>query len=288
MKSVAILGPGLLGGSIALALRSQPGVEVRLWARRAAALQEARALEIADVVTGNAAEAVEGADTVVLCVPVGAMKEVLLQALPSLAPDALVTDVGSVKKPVCDVLTPLLANRALFIGSHPMAGSEKAGLSAARPDLFLNAVCILTPEPGRTLPAACERAEAFWIRVGCRVRSLSPETHDEVCALISHLPHLTAAALVHTVENALPEAFGFCGSGFRDSTRIASGLPAMWTEILSSNRMAVAAGLRKLVATLEPLAAHLEQGGAPAEKAIQDFLVSAKERRDLLSPSSVF
>ena len=148
---------------------------------------------------GSVEEAVEGADTVVLCVPVGAMEEVLRQALPKLSPSALVTDVGSVKKSVCDALAPLVADRALFVGSHPMAGSEKAGLSAARADLFVNAVCILTPEPGHTKPAAIERAEAFWTRLGCRVRSLSPQTHDEVCALISHLPHLTAAALVHNV-----------------------------------------------------------------------------------------
>ena len=288
MKSVAILGPGLLGGSIALALREDPEIHVRLWARRAEALEEARALAVADLVTGGVEEAVDGADTVVLCVPVGAMEGVLRQALPRLSPSALVTDVGSVKKSVCDALAPLVADRALFVGSHPMAGSEKAGLSAARADLFVNAVCILTPEPGHTKPAAIERAEAFWTRLGCRVRSLSPQTHDEVCALISHLPHLTAAALVHNVAAARPEAFGFCGPGFRDSTRIAAGLPAMWTEILSSNRSAVAGSLRTLIAILEPLAAQLEGGGPEAEAAIHSFLASAKERRDGLSPGITF
>jgi prephenate dehydrogenase len=288
MKSVAILGPGLLGGSIALALKSDPAVRVSLWARRAAAVQEARALKIADLVTDNAAQAVEGADTVILCVPVGAMADVLSQALPCLSPEALVTDVGSVKKPVCDALNPLLAGRAFFVGSHPMAGSEKAGISAARPDLFVNSVCILTPEPGLTTTGACSRAEELWTRLGCRVRSLPPETHDEVCALISHLPHIVAAALVQTVATTLPEAFGFCGPGFRDSTRIASGLPTMWTEILSSNRVAVAASLRRLVAVLEPIAAQLEQGGSCAEGTVHDFLLSAKERRDALYPSSVF
>jgi prephenate dehydrogenase len=282
MKSVAILGPGLLGGSIALALQTDPGLKVTLWARRPAAIEEARALKIADFVTGDAAEAVDGADTVVLCVPVGAMEEVLARALPRLSPEALVTDVGSVKKPVCDSLSPLVADRALFIGSHPMAGSEKAGLAAARADLFLNAVCILTPEEGRTPPMAIQRAEAFWVRLGCRVRLLAPQMHDEVCALISHLPHLSAAALVQTVQAACPEAFGFCGPGFRDSTRVASGLPSMWTEILSSNRNAVAASVRGLIAVLEPLAAGLEEGGKNAEALIHDFLASAKERRDAL------
>ena len=288
MKSVAILGPGLLGGSIALALREDPQVSVRLWARRTEALEEARALGVADLVTGSVEDAVVGADTVVLCVPVGAMEGVLRQALPKLSPHALVTDVGSVKRSVCEALAPLLADRALFVGSHPMAGSEKAGISAARADLFVNAVCILTPEPGRTDPVAIERAEAFWTRLGCRVRSLAPQKHDEVCALISHLPHLTAAALVHTVAVACPEALGFCGPGFRDSTRIASGLPAMWTEILSSNRGAVAVSLRNLIAILEPLAAHLEGGGPDAESVIHEFLASAKERRDGLPSGTTF
>jgi prephenate dehydrogenase len=280
MKSVAILGPGLLGGSIALALRNDPEVSVRLWARRPAAVEEARASKIADFVTGDASEAVEGADTVVLCVPVGAMEEVLLQALPQISPDALVTDVGSVKKTVCDSLAPLVADRALFVGSHPMAGSEKAGLSAARPDLFVNSVCIITPEEERTRTKAIECAQTFWTKLGCRVRFLSPQAHDEVCALISHLPHLTAAALVEVVQASRPEAFGFSGPGFRDSTRVASGAPAMWTEILTSNRVAVAASIRGLVSILEPLASSLEKEGKSTESVIRDFLISAKERRD--------
>jgi prephenate dehydrogenase len=287
MKSVAILGPGLLGGSIALALRDDAETNVRLWARRSEALEEARALGVADLVTGSVEEAVEGVDIVVLCVPVGAMEDLVRRALPKLSSSTLVTDVGSVKRPVCDRLAPLLSERALFVGSHPMAGSEKAGISAARGDLFLNAVCILTPEPGRTRPAAYELAEAFWTRLGCRVRSLLPHTHDEVCALISHLPHLTAAALVQNVTAACPEAFGFCGPGFRDSTRIASGLPSMWTEILSSNRVAVAGSLRRLIALLEPLAAQLERGGTEAEAVIHGFLASAKVRRDGLSQSTI-
>jgi prephenate dehydrogenase len=261
---------------------------VRLWARRPAAVKEAGALGIADLATADAEEAVTGADTIVLCVPIGAMEEVMVAALPGISPSALVTDVGSVKRPVCDILAPLLADRALFVGSHPMAGSEKAGISAARPDLFVNAVCIVTPESGRTPPVAIEKARDFWSRLGCRVRSLPPQVHDEVCSLVSHLPHLMAAALVQNVEAILPDAFGFCGTGFRDTTRIASGLPEMWTEILGSNRAAVAANLRSLIGILEPLAAHLESGGADAEAAILDFLTSAKKLRDGISPGANF
>jgi prephenate dehydrogenase len=282
MKNIAILGPGLLGGSIALALRENTGVEVRLWARRAEAVQEAREMDIADVVTSCVVEAVTGADTVLLCVPVGVMPGLVRQILPALSPTALVTDVGSVKGVVCRQLGPLLRGRAHFIGSHPMAGSEKAGITAARADLFRSAVCILTPEDKNTSNVALERATAFWEYLGCHIRTLSPEAHDQICALISHLPHLSAAALVNTVREALPGAFGFCGTGFRDSTRIAAGLPSMWTEILLSNKAAVADSLRSFISTLENLADQLERGDARAESEIHHFLETAKTSRENL------
>lgn len=263
-----------------MALQRRSEIEVRLWARRAEAVEEARAMQVASLVTADVCEAVRGADTVLLCVPVGAMADLVRAVLPELAPDTLVTDVGSVKGLVCSELALLLEGRALFVGSHPMAGSERAGISAARHDLFANAVCILTPEEGRTPAEAVSRAEAFWLALGCRVRQLAPEVHDRVCALISHLPHLAAAALVNVVDAACPEAFGFCGTGFRDTTRVAGGLPGMWTEILSSNRAEVSASLRSLIALLEEAAALLERGGPEAEAAINRFLASAKARRD--------
>jgi prephenate dehydrogenase len=283
MKQIAILGPGLLGGSIAKAFRQDANVRVHLWARREEAVREAQSLEVADHVTSSLGEAVQGADTVLLCVPVGAMPAIVRQILPVLSPDALVTDVGSVKEVVCRELGPMLQGRAHFIGSHPMAGSEKAGISAARADLFQAAVCILTPEEGRTPPEVLRRATVFWERLGCRVRTLAPGAHDQICAIISHLPHLSAAALVNVVESVCPEAFGFCGSGFRDSTRIAAGLPSMWTEILLSNRTAVAESLRQFIAILEHTAAQLEKGDAPAEAALHGFLAAAKTRRENLT-----
>ena len=282
MKHIAILGPGLLGGSIAKALRQKGGVTVSLWARRADAVVEASALDVADRVTSSLTEAVAGADTVILCVPVGAMPGLVSQILPALSPDALVTDVGSVKEPVCRELEPMLRGRAQFIGSHPMAGSEKAGIAAAKADLFQSAVCILTPQEGLTSPIAIERATVFWESMGCRVRHLAPSVHDQVCALISHLPHLSAAALVNTVESACPEAFGFCGTGFRDSTRIAAGLPAMWTEILLSNKAALVEGLRRFISILENTADQLERADSTAEEVIHHFLAQAKIRRESL------
>jgi len=282
MNRIAILGPGLLGGSVALALREAPDVEVRLWARRAEAVEQARALDIAALVDNDLSKVVSGADTVLLCVPVGAMEGLVKEMLPHLASDALVTDVGSVKVPVCQSLAPLLKNRALFVGSHPMAGSEKAGLAAARADLFQNATCILTPEEGVTDPLAVELAGIFWERLGCRLRTLTPPVHDEVCALISHLPHLTAAALVNTVTSTLPEAFEFCGPGFRDTTRVAAGLPAMWSEILCSNRRAISKNLQALIHILQTVANQLETDTPDSGTQLENFLAEAKQKRDLL------
>lgn len=257
-------------------------MEVRLWARRPEAVAEAASLGIAQLATQSIDAAVSGADIVVLCVPVGVMPDLVRQMLPFLSPDALVTDVGSVKGPVCAALSPLLRGRAHFVGSHPMAGSEKAGLAAARENLFQGSVCILTPEDGDTSEDSIRRASDFWMRLGCEVRSLPADLHDQICALISHMPHLTAAALVQTVESTCPDAFSFCGSGFRDSTRIAAGLPVMWSEILLSNRGAVASALRGLISVLEQAAAQLERGGPAAEAPLLELLESAKARRDRL------
>lgn len=283
MKRLAILGPGLLGGSIGLGVKQKlPAVEVRMWGRRREALEEALRLRMADFASPEVCDVVDGADAVVLCVPIGAMEGLIRMALPALNPEALVTDVGSVKGCVVDALSPLLDGKAHFVGSHPMAGSEKAGLSAARVDLFERAVCIVTPEPVRTTEGAVSLATAFWETLGCRVRSLSPKVHDEVCSRISHVPHVAAAALVNAVSEGLPEAFDFSGPGFRDTTRVAGGLPEMWSEILFSNREAVAGGLRGLIAQLETVVQLLDCAEADTSGPLQTFLASAKQRRDAL------
>ena len=152
MKRVAVLGPGLLGGSICLALSQMRETQVAIWARRADAVEEALKGGFASVASTEFAPVVEGAEVVILAMPVGSMGGVAKAVRPFLDSDTVVTDVGSVKAGVVSELGPIFDGNCLFVGSHPMAGSEKAGLSAARGDLFLNAVCILTPEPGRTKP----------------------------------------------------------------------------------------------------------------------------------------
>jgi len=272
---IAIIGPGLLGGSIALALRERfHEVRISLWARRAEAVAESEARNIAHQASTNLAEVVCGADLVIFCTPIGVMPALAAQMLPHLAPNALVTDVGSVKARAVEELAPILGGR--FVGSHPMAGSDQAGLHAARPGLFEDAVCILTPTPAQPVEPV-ERVAAFWRGLGSRVHFLSPEKHDETVAVISHFPHLLAAALVEMVCSQNADALPYCGSGFRDTTRVAAGPAAMWAEILESNRPAVRNSIRSMIKQLTRVDALLDDPDA-----LRDFLVRAKAGRDAL------
>jgi prephenate dehydrogenase len=235
--TVAILGPGLIGGSLALGL-AERGLAERLviYARSPHALDAIRLAGVDAELTGNPSEAVREADVVILCVPIEAMAGLVSECRDALKPDALVTDVGSVKGSVDAALAPLLRGRALWIGSHPMAGSEQSGFVAARPDLFEDAAVILTPTPD-TRPQALARAEQFWKALGSRLYSMSPADHDLAVADISHMPHLLASLLV---ANANPASLPLAGGGFRDTTRIAGGSAELWTEILWANRKALA------------------------------------------------
>jgi prephenate dehydrogenase len=278
LTRLAIIGPGLLGGSIALAMcERRPEVAISVWARRAEALKAIRQLVPAAFTSSDLREVVAGADLVVLCVPIGAMPDLASEMEPFLKPGALVTDVGSVKVPVVRALPPLLP-RAQFVGSHPMAGSDQSGLSAARADLFQDAVCIVTvdadskPEPQRE---AC----AFWRGLGCQVRTLTAAEHDEIVAFVSHLPHLAAAALVNMVVEQMPEALGYCGSGFRDSTRVAAGPAAMWTEIALANRGAIARAAEAMVEKLREVARLLD---ANDPDSMTRFLSAAQAERERL------
>jgi prephenate dehydrogenase len=225
---------------------------------------------VADSVSTDAAAAVDGADLVVLATPVGVMGEVVTAAAGSLAAGALVTDVGSVKAPVVAAVAPQVAARgATFLGSHPMAGSEHAGFENARPDLFEGAACILTPQGGE--PArAVEALQAFWEALGCRVWMMPPAAHDRVAARVSHVPHAVAAALVEAALNGDGDATRFIGQGFRDTTRVAAGDPALWTGILTENRTAVVDGLREVGRTIDELASALERGDEPAVRRFLD------------------
>lgn len=275
VEKLAILGPGLLGGSIALAAQERGLAKaISLYGRSERSLEVARTSEFASSweMTTEAAEAVWDADLVILCVPVGAMKPLVEAALPALSENAIVTDVGSVKQYVVDELAPLLAGSARFVPSHPMAGSEQTGFAAARADLFVGAMTVMTPLP-ESDSADVIRLGSFWAALGCRTLQLAPDAHDRLVAQISHLPHAAASALVASAEEG---AFDLIGSGFLDTTRIAAGDPGMWTEIFETNRPAVLDSLKKFEGQLAELRGLLEKGD---QKGLQEWLAVAKDIR---------
>jgi prephenate dehydrogenase len=277
MTQLAILGPGLLGGSIALAARRAGGFRVAVWARRQEAVVELEKQACAELASTELAAVVREADLVVLCVPIGVMGALAREIAPLLSAGAIVTDVGSVKALVVEELSAIFAGRARFIGSHPMAGSEQTGLAAARANLFDGAACVVTPD-GRSDAAALAAVHGFWQTLGCRVLETSPLEHDEIVALISHFPHLLAATLVDVVADGNARAFDFSGPGFRDMTRVASGPPAMWAEILRSNRTAVRQSAEAMIEKLREIVTLLDHDAPMIE-----FLTQAKAQRDRLT-----
>jgi prephenate dehydrogenase len=277
--TVAILGPGLIGGSLALAL-AERGLADRLmiYARSAHALDAIRTAGVDAELSTNPSEVVREADVVILCVPIEAMAAVVHEFRDALKPTALVTDVGSVKGSVDRDLAPLLEDRALWIGSHPMAGSEQAGFAAARADLFEGAAVIIAPTK-RTKVEAQALAEKFWKSLGARLFTLSPELHDHAVAEISHMPHLVAAILAGDVTE---ESLLLAGGGFRDTTRIASGSPELWTEILWANRDALKLRANAWSELMENLKSIFDSNDAARKSELFKILKTAQSIRSRL------
>lgn len=276
---VAIFGPGLLGGSIALKLREIGASAVAMWARRPAVLGNLREREISDVVSCDVAEVVRDADLVILCVPICAMAGLAAEIVRFVRPECIVTDVGSVKASVVAELEPIFAGHCRFIGSHPMAGKAESGIEAAEAGLFAGTTCILT-RSGRD-DGSEGTVQSFWEALGCRVVAMSPQEHDECVALISHLPHLVAGNLIRAVAEKNPRAFDVVGPGFRDTTRVASGPPELWAGILQANRGAILDAIDAMIAKLgdfRQILARAEHAGGIEE--LQNFLAAAKQTRD--------
>lgn len=274
-NKVAILGGGLLGGSLALAV----GTSCSLWSRREGTTALAKKAGISGA-TSDLNEALTDADLVVLAVPVGAMPELVSKAIAAgLSTSALVTDVGSVKGVVHATLSPLLDPHGnVFIGSHPMAGSERGGIESAKSTLFENAPCLMTNDQ-QAGAGRCEKLERFWTSVGCRTTWLSAAAHDELVARISHLPHVLAAAGAMIALQS-PGDGRFGGGGLRDTTRVAAGDPTMWAEILIENRGAIVPPLRETIEELREMLALLESGD---HENVRRWLAAAKSCRDALS-----
>ncbi|MBW2422935.1 MAG: prephenate dehydrogenase/arogenate dehydrogenase family protein [Deltaproteobacteria bacterium] len=273
-QRLAVLGLGLLGGSVAVAARERGlAREVIGAGRRQAPLERALAAGLVDGI-GSPAEAVVGADFVVLATPVGTMARVVADVAESLAPGTLVTDVGSVKAYVVDTLPGLLPAGVDFVGSHPMAGSHLRGPDHARADLFEGATCVVTPRAGQE-GAPIERVEAFWRAVGARVERREPAVHDEEVAWVSHLPHLVAFAFADALQTAPSRVGALAGGGFRDFTRIAQSDAELWGEILQLNGKALSGPLNRFSESLARYARALEEGDL---ESLERMLSQARSR----------
>ena len=274
-QKITLIGVGLLGGSVGLAAK-QRGLAARVCGlvRRKESIAECLAAGVVDEATMDIAEAVDGADLVILCTPVGRMGELAAALKPHLAADAIVTDVGSVKASVVAAVEPVLPQ---FVGSHPLCGSEKAGVAFARADLFAGAVCAVTPTEASDATTV-ETISKFWTALGSRVVNLTAADHDSIVARTSHLPHVLASALVNAVL-ASPRAGepDFLGTGFRDTTRLASGEAGMWRDIALDNAEAIAAALEDLQSEIGRLKTALSEKDAAA---LEKFFAEGQSARD--------
>jgi cyclohexadieny/prephenate dehydrogenase len=242
-ERVALIGIGLINGSLALNLRRHGlAGEIVACARRQATLDRACALGLADRATTDPGEAVRGADLVVIGTPPAAASDVAAALAPGLASGAIVTDVSSYKARVIEDVRPHLPEPAMFVPGHPVAGTEHSGPDAAHESLFRGRHCILTPLAD-TSPAAVERVAVMWRTFGMHVETMTPEHHDRVLAITSHLPHLIAYTIVGTVADLethlQAEVLRYAAGGFTDFTRIAGSDPVMWRDVFINNREAV-------------------------------------------------
>jgi cyclohexadieny/prephenate dehydrogenase len=240
---LALIGMGLIGSSIARAARLQNAARsIIATARSPQTRRRVAELGIADQVVETNAAAVEGADLVIVCIPVGASGAVAAEIGPHLAQGAVVSDVGSVKQAVVRDMAPHLPPHVHFVPAHPVAGTEHSGPDAGFAELFIGRWCILTPPEG-TDPGAVEQVSAFWRALGAEIEVMSAEHHDLVLAVTSHLPHLIAYTIVGTAYDlhkvTRSEVLKFSAGGFRDFTRIAASDPTMWRDIFLANKEAV-------------------------------------------------
>jgi prephenate dehydrogenase len=263
INKLAIIGIGLIGGSLARALRRAGAVgEVVGYGRSLANLKLAVDLGVVDHAETSLSAAVEDADMVVLAVPVGSMAELLGRMAGSISRETVVTDVGSVKADVCQAAREALGQSySRFVPGHPIAGTEQSGVAAAREDLFQHHKVILTPD-GETDPGAVEFVRAMWEDVGGNVRLMDAEQHDLVLAASSHLPHILAFGLVDMLvrRDEHREIFDYAAGGFRDFTRIAGSDPVMWSDICSANAAPILELINQYRHDLEELAQAIERG----------------------------
>ena len=264
-KRLTLVGIGLIGSSVARIAkhRGDLAAEIVVSARTQKTLDRVMELGIADRVELDAGRAVQGADGVMLCAPVGAFSDLAAAIAPHLAPGAILTDVGSTKVSVIRDVGPLVPDGVHFVPAHPIAGTEYSGPDSGFITLFENRWTLLTPPPG-TDPAAVAKIEELWRRCGSMVETMEPAHHDRVLAIVSHLPHLIAFTICGTADDledeSREEVLKFAASGFRDFTRIAASDPVMWRDIFLNNRDALLEMLARFMEVAQAMSRAVRWG----------------------------
>lgn len=275
LKKIGVVGMGLLGASISLAAqRAFPAVLVCGFSHRKQTRQKARRLQVAGEIAETLPQCVQNADIVIFATPIRTFPTLFGQIFPYVKPSCIITDVGSTKQMPHQWAKEIFNSTVAYIGSHPIAGSEKRGVDFARDDLLAGASCILTTGSPSTKSPALLLLKRFWKQLGCRVLVMTPQQHDRIFGRISHLPHITAAALVNAnSEQILP----YAGKGFLDTSRVASGPANIWTDILLTNPDNCIRGIDSLIAELQKMRTAILQRD---EKKIERLLEKARSRRE--------
>ncbi len=274
-STITIVGVGLIGGSIALALKSRgfTGTIIGL-GRNQQRLDSAKAAGLIDVATTDEQQAFENASLGIFCTPVEYIVNQVQSAAKFCPTGALLTDAGSTKQVICEALDGDLPNSVEFIGSHPLAGSEQQGFEHATENLYQDRVCVLTPS---TPSDNVARLRTFWEFIGMQVVELPADEHDHILARTSHLPHVVASALASVLDESDHQ---FAATGFRDTTRIAGGDPSLWISILLTNSTAICSGIDQMEAQLREFRTALTKGDA---ESLKKLLQTAKTKREQLS-----
>lgn len=275
----AVLGVGLLGASFSLAAKKK-GIcnHVIGFGRSRENLERAKSMGIINVVAPDPASACSDADLVVLAAPTGSFIELVKQASPAFKKGTIVTDVGSVKGDLVAELEKLMPPGVHFIGSHPIAGSDRSGIDSAHADLFRDALCVVTPTK-QSDPSALKSVMALWSDLGAKVMSMDPSEHDRIYAAVSHLPHLIAYAMVNTVSDIDQSYLSYCGQGFKDMTRIAASSPDNWTDISLLNRENLIEMIALFRENLNRMEAHLKT--AAVDELRQEFIRASTLRKNI-------
>lgn len=277
-RKVAIIGVGLVGGSLAKALKKQQLVrEVAGFSQRPTSLEWALKNGVIDSGHQDVRKAVHDADLVVLATPVSIISSMIMTIGPHLRRGAIVTDVGSTKSSIVDAARECLPSSVFFVGSHPLAGSEKTGVENCNEELFKGSVCVMTPTD-QTHKVAVERVKRLWARLGANVKFLSPDEHDKILAHVSHLPHILAYSLIQTIPLSYLE---YGGQGLKDTTRIAGSSAQMWSDICMANSKNI---INVIDALVKNLSAVRKAVNTNDHKMLMSQFKDAQVKRESLKP----